>query len=215
MPRWPSPDELPATRVCKKCDQEKPVDEFLYLNGFTCKLCSKEYKAAHYQENKEHYRALNEEWNEENLTPEKRRAYAKTWREAHPELFTERIKEWQQNNPEKLSEYNRRRSSLIRGASSLEPYTRQELWERDGGICYWCGLLAEYSFESRSNKVSFTVDHVVPLVRGGPDDLSNVVVAHLSCNQSHNRRLISELPEGWAEERRKKMEPLVRLIKGE
>jgi 5-methylcytosine-specific restriction endonuclease McrA len=75
---------------------------------------------------------------------------------------------WRAKNAEK----EQRRRARKRGAR-IEPYTRQEVWERDEGICGSCGLPAEPS--------NWHLDHIVPLGPGA-DVLDNVRVTHPACN---------------------------------
>jgi hypothetical protein len=56
-----------------------------------------------------------------------------------------------------------------------EKYTKEQVWERGGGLCGICGL--EIATGSR-----WHIDHVIPVQKGGPDVLSNVLPAHPSCN---------------------------------
>lgn len=44
-------------------------------------------------------------------------------------------------------------------------------------------------------------DHVIPRGRGGPNTLSNLVLACYPCNIRKGVRLLSELPDGWATRR--------------
>ena len=58
---------------------------------------------------------------------------------------------------------------------------RQEIFDRDGGECQYCG-----SFDD------LTCDHIVPLVRGGSNDPDNLTTACRSCNSSKGDRLVEE-----------------------
>jgi 5-methylcytosine-specific restriction endonuclease McrA len=58
-----------------------------------------------------------------------------------------------------------------RGGSSRWRRLVAEVVERDGGVCHLCGLPGATS-----------ADHVVPVSRGGRDELANLRAAHLSCN---------------------------------
>jgi hypothetical protein len=53
----------------------------------------------------------------------------------------------------------------------------QALLRRDGGRCHYC----ECYLESDGNR-SMTIDHKVPLVSGGDNDLRNLVLACYACN---------------------------------
>lgn len=52
--------------------------------------------------------------------------------------------------------------------------TLNTLLQRDGEDCFFCGLpLGD----------DVTVEHLVPRVHGGPNHISNYVLAHVACNQ--------------------------------
>lgn len=73
---------------------------------------------------------------------------------------------------EKVRRTERRRRAAARGVKS-EPYTRQELYDRDGGRCRYCDELVGDDWH---------IAHLVALARGGADTLDNVAVACRSCN---------------------------------
>ena len=60
------------------------------------------------------------------------------------------------------------------------------------GICYWCG--------SHFKKEELTMDHIVPIARGGKATRGNVVPACKDCN---NRKKYL-LPQEWDEYLQKK-----------
>ncbi len=71
-----------------------------------------------------------------------------------------------------------------------QPLTRQswarraeQVKNRDGATCRYCGQPAPDG----------QVDHVIPLSRGGTDDLSNLAWACRSCNASKG----SKTPQEW------------------
>jgi 5-methylcytosine-specific restriction endonuclease McrA len=49
---------------------------------------------------------------------------------------------------------------------------RQRILNRDGRVCFWCGLEAD------------TIDHIVPVAKGGTDHDENLVSACRRCNYS-------------------------------
>lgn len=51
---------------------------------------------------------------------------------------------------------------------------KEFLWKRDGNICYICGQ--ELSLHAS------TIDHVIPLSKGGTDDMTNYRLVHNECN---------------------------------
>lgn len=73
------------------------------------------------------------------------------------------------------------------------------LYKRDKGICYICGGKCDFKDHARngSNFISGptypSVDHVVPLARGGKHSWDNVKLAHHLCNAKKSDILPSEL----------------------
>ena len=144
---------------CKKCyvaknRARKQTDEY--------KAKAKEYRARHYEENKE--------------------MYAKRWQEryhANREYHLRRVAEYIKNNPEKAKEgwrrKDRRRREKTKGL--IETYTTEQ-WQdckkHFGETCAYCG--------ERANKL--TQDHFQPLSKNGEYTHYNIVPACVSCNSS-------------------------------
>lgn len=59
-------------------------------------------------------------------------------------------------------------------------WSRTRLLQRDGGVCAYCGGPAR------------TVDHVVPVCRGGMSDWLNTVAACWKCNNRKGSRTLGE-----------------------
>lgn len=59
-------------------------------------------------------------------------------------------------------------------ASSEWKAIRLQIAARDGLVCHYCAAAVKPS--------SFTVDHIVPVSKGGTDDLSNLVACCRPCN---------------------------------
>lgn len=77
--------------------------------------------------------------------------------------------------------------SLIEGKSwrpSLSAVVRRLVFGKTGGRCHWCGGDAGLTPE---------IDHVVPVSRGGSDELENLVLSCRPCNRSKG----SLAPEAW------------------
>lgn len=70
--------------------------------------------------------------------------------------------------------------------------THEELAERDNFVCHICGETVDMSLP-RTSKLGATIDHVVPITRGGRDELDNLKLAHWVCNVRKNNKLMEEL----------------------
>lgn len=93
---------------------------------------------------------------------------------------------WNRENPgpwtdRRRDNYHRRRA-LKAGTSNGEPVRLAEIQERDGNRCHLCRK--KVSNKAWPHPLSPSLDHVVPLSRGGAHEPSNVRLAHLGCNVS-------------------------------
>ena len=74
----------------------------------------------------------------------------------------------------------------------------KKVYERDGGICHICGGLCDWDDSEWKNEVFVvgrlypTIDHVIPIARGGKHEWSNVRLAHLSCNSQKGARKVQD-----------------------
>lgn len=89
---------------------------------------------------------------------------------------------------------NRRRRALQVGRKS-EPYTAVEIAERDGWLCQICLQNGRSKVTARIGKSrhfpdprSLSIDHIIPVTRGGDDVRTNVQAAHFVCNASKGNR---------------------------
>ena len=63
-------------------------------------------------------------------------------------------------------------------------FSRHNIYVRDGNRCQYCGR--------RFPTSELSLDHVVPLSRGGPSTWENVVCACLPCNVRKGNKLLDE-----------------------
>jgi 5-methylcytosine-specific restriction endonuclease McrA len=64
--------------------------------------------------------------------------------------------------------------------------------ERDGEACAYCRVPTVAHPEPGKRYLERTLDHVVPLSKGGKDELENVVCACRSCNSRKGTRPLRE-----------------------
>lgn len=89
-----------------------------------------------------------------------------------------------------LREKNRRRRMWFQGAAASEKYSRLEIFERDGWRCKLCGGDIDRAAKAPERK-SASIDHIVPVSRGGGDTRANVQAAHYGCNSRKQNRLLN------------------------
>lgn len=98
-----------------------------------------------------------------------RNAAHKRHRERHPQVWTDARRD----------AYHRRRARK-QAAATGRPVRMAEIRQRDADTCGLCG--DPVGNERWPHPLSPSLDHVVPLSRGGAHDPDNVQLAHLSCN---------------------------------
>ena len=59
----------------------------------------------------------------------------------------------------------------------------KKLIQRDGTRCHYCGVELVFSHPIHA-KITYTVDHIQPVSKGGTDALENLVLACRSCNST-------------------------------
>lgn len=65
--------------------------------------------------------------------------------------------------------------------------TTERVAERDGYLCHLCG--------GGVTPADWSVDHVLPISRGGTHTWDNVACAHLLCNSRRGNRLLEDVPQ--------------------
>lgn len=173
---------------CTDCGQPKGQTEF-YRSAKTgvfdakCKECRKAYQRAYYVANRERAVATNRLWAAAN--PERVQVIKLRWQEAHGQAHSARYYQehrdelrarsaaWKRANMAKVSDARRDRRAKRR-AVFVEVVRRDRLAKRDGMNCALCGEL--------TTKQNWSVDHIIPISKGGEHSYANTQLAHRLCN---------------------------------
>ncbi len=115
------------------------------------------------------------------------RMCARKRRAADPVPNREAVRKWRRENPDRRCiQENRRRARKLNSAdkpvTALDIAAVRDRYRDELGIvrCAYCPSEGK------------TIDHVVPLARGGRDEISNLVPACKACNSSKGAKLLSE-----------------------
>lgn len=84
-----------------------------------------------------------------------------------------------------------RRRCRRRGAG-YERFARRDVYERDGWTCKLCGEPVDRTGKDKHLRPS--LDHIVPLARGGQHSRRNAQCAHWVCNSRKAHQLVSAIP---------------------
>lgn len=78
-------------------------------------------------------------------------------------------------------------------AARVLSYRPEDIYERDGWRCGICRTLIDQSL-GIADAMGKTIDHIIPLSRGGIDAPSNVQAAHRWCNSMKGDRIGEPTP---------------------
>ena len=89
---------------------------------------------------------------------------------------------------------------------SLEPHIKQSVYRRDNGKCAYCG---------RHRNIKYmTIDHIIPISKGGTDDMSNLQCTCKACNNLKEDMFPSEFTDFIRHILRNSMEIEKAVVKG-
>jgi hypothetical protein len=200
------------TKKCTKCGKEKQLSEFYKdtkRSGFVsqCKMCcsvrakeyrlknleevrikKREYESSHRDKARirlQKWRANNPErdnevrlksvrkWRAEN--PERSRSLNLLWHHANPEKAKQSTRNWRAKNPEKVRTTKKNRAARKKGAIGIITVREwNDMKELYGFTCLRCKL--------KEPEIELTLDHVMPLVMGGSNMISNAQPLCRTCN---------------------------------
>jgi hypothetical protein len=176
-----TPERKAIKSACNKLRYERDKERILAVG--------KQYR----DENKEKVKNCKHEYYLK--TKEKTRAAADKWKAENPERLKEYKDQWRKENPEKISAYthkyntshheirrdeaHRRRARKLSG--QFEKINSVEIYNRDNWICKICNETVDPELKWPRH-MSASLDHIIPLVCGGPHIKDNVQLAHLICN---------------------------------
>lgn len=209
-------------KLCRRCGEVLPLDHFYPTNQWRkrtqdygrrpyCKECCKNENRKYNTENSEAVKAARQEYYQKNRERfiEKHREWTARNREHYNEYVSQYYRNRKINDPgfsERLKEKCRvknrqayhsdsaRRSKMLmnskrhrarRAGAKIHTLTSEQwLWLKDiyGHRCAYCGKQSE----------RLTMDHIVPVSKGGNHALSNLVPACPHCNSTKNARTPDE-----------------------
>jgi 5-methylcytosine-specific restriction endonuclease McrA len=211
MDKFRNGDFLMETKTCTKCHTEKSVSQFYVARGkyvSACKECktlqgkqyyidNKEtvkvkraaYQKAHRAEQYVHTQAWRKR-NVEKMREAGRRQYANNiehhtavknaWRKANVEKIKAVHERYRVQHLPKMAEKAHKYRARKR-SNGVYQVSEKELIKLYSSPCIACGTTERV-----------TVDHIIPIVRGGRHSIGNLQPLCLSCNSSKNAKTMAE-----------------------
>lgn len=166
-----------ASRRAANIENERAAARAYYAaNSEKVKEAARKHQASH----PEKHRAAVKRWrkaNREKVRAAKRARYARD--AAVRQSVKEGLRSYRRANPEQSRLAKQRRRARLSGSRSLGITAAQ-----------WRALLTEFRGTCAYCKTAraTTIDHVVPISKGGRDEIDNVLPACGSCNSSKNNK---------------------------
>lgn len=173
-------------RTCVVCAQPIPIS--VQDGAKHCSVVCQQ--AAWYTANVDLCKARAIEWNRTHY--EVKRATNMAWYARNPVRTRELSQAWCAANRDLVRLLARQRAHNRRARKygvGYEKVTLAELWERDNGICWLCEEPVDPALR-HPDPMSVSMDHIVPLVKGGVHAAHNVAIAHLVCNLRKGVKLV-------------------------
>jgi hypothetical protein len=129
--------------------------------------------------------------------PDKNYASLKKWRANNPEKARQLNKNWEDANPDKKKSKVINSSINRRGREKAvfsEKINSIEIYERDRWVCHICKSPID-RYAKSPHPLSPSLDHVIPLSRGGHHSALNIKSSHLRCNLKKHTSIISSTPQ--------------------
>lgn len=186
-------------KECGKCKRLLDYSCFYmrrYKNGTVspmsaCKECNKKKVYDWRIKNPEKFKAHSQKHCKSTVRKETRKIWVANNLEKLRERDRRRAgqrKEYLKQHPEKNKKYNDtrnyKRRALNKNISPLNGNEREYLREYMGDLCFYCG-----------QKKPETLDHLLPLTRGGDNSIENLVLACRPCNSQKNNKTPQEYYE--------------------
>jgi 5-methylcytosine-specific restriction endonuclease McrA len=190
-------------KVCQKCGQEyQPTGarhKYCTECGPVVEATKRRTRNAKWTKaNPEKARASTAKWEKENpekkrasvarwykANPEKARARLARWRKENPEQKRASTAKWEKENPEKIAVRGSKRRAFKYANTPISEMLTSTEWlailAEANGHCAYCDRIAK-----------LTLDHVIPLSKGGKYSASNVVAACGHCNTSKGNKTLKE-----------------------
>lgn len=168
---------------CPKCATDKPLSDF-YKNksrkdghmGY-CKECHKLADKSWKLSDRNNYLQVKKSQYENNKEKHTEGVYR--WRKNNPDKMAAIYTRYSQNNKEKVYLKNNKRRVRVKDATFV--ILDKEIKRLYSGNCIHCGATE-----------NTTMDHLIPVSRGGRHSIGNLVPMCKSCNSSKGKRLYAE-----------------------
>lgn len=174
------------TKTCGKCKNEKPIDVFSKRGDSDglrseCNDCKNESSREYKQRNKQKVDEANALYREQRAAELAERQ--RLWRLANPESYSQIHSKWKIENKDAVNASTHRRRARIKGnGGSFTAAEWAAIKLAQNHRCLMC--------DRQEPDIQLTIDHVIPISRGGINEAGNIQGLCKSCNSKKHRNTI-------------------------
>jgi 5-methylcytosine-specific restriction endonuclease McrA len=198
---------IPTHRQCKKCCESKPLEDFCrapkgkYGRESECRECKKIRRLEYNNANRDKIREADANRSPESRAKKSAHERAKYRSDGgqkrdkclqharkNPDYYRVQYRKWSRENPDKARVKEHRRRARVAGTGGC--FTDKDIAIMNfiqQGHCAYCYRLGE----------SLHIDHIIPIVQGGPSDPWNLCLACPKCNSSKGGRTLEQWANRW------------------
>lgn len=221
------------SKVCNTCNELKEFKEYnkrkTNKDGLhnQCKKCRKEYQKERYQNNKEQLNKYQKEYNKKNKkqinkyqkdyyqnNKEQLKKNKKEYRKSNKEEINKHQRIYYQINKKQINEYQKKYRKNNKEYFKTTKQKRRTLKQNSGGsytVEQWNEALKYFNNKcaySGKPMEQVSVEHIIPITKGGTSYIWNIIPCELSLNKSKNNKYLLEWykeQEFYSEERLNKI----------
>ena len=166
--------------TCPRCGSDER-----YKNG-RCSPCTRQSNQNWKQNNRERHRAGSLRWQREN--PDARRKLARDYGRRNRKKVAAIGRAWRKSNPDRHIAHQHQRKARIISVGGT--YSRQEWLD----LCTAC---AQRCLCCGRSDLPLTVDHVIPVSKGGSNSIDNIQPLCGRCNSAKGTQIIDYRQIDW------------------
>ena len=220
-------EEKIKQHLCRVCGESKPLTEFhkckAKKDGLQniCKNCSSKQHKKYYERHKERIDERTKKYNEEHreelressrkyreIYREKEKERQRKYKDSHQDELKEQSKKYRGTHKDEIKARNRKWWQSPNGKFAAQQHSHRRRVQEHASSSDLTSKQWQRILKNQQNRCSIcqkmfnahrvpTMDHIIPLSKGGTHDSSNVQALCQSCNSSKNAKILKCFINSW------------------
>lgn len=174
--------------TCGECRKHIACERCGIHDVYAKSLCEKCYKSSDRSENREKYLAYGKEYRKNNPS------YMTQYRNKNKDRIRLTTNAWRRNNRDSVSASQKKRRAKITNVRTEYIYPAY-VFAKHNWKCAACGIRTPSTLVGSLSKDEPTLDHIIPISKGGSHSEENLQCLCRSCNSSKQAKSMSDFLE--------------------